>query len=100
MATTRLCPSRIAGRCSPRAANVSKRARARRSPRRNRSSRESSMGRPAPLAQAGDDLGQRGPGAENAGNAHLLQLGNVALRNDAADQYLDVVEPRVAQELQ
>src|SRR5713101_5668516 len=73
---------------SPYEARLSKRERAWRSPRRNWSSSPSSMNSSAlarPIVQESDDLGHRRAGAENAGDPHLSQFGNVFLGNDTAD---------------
>src|SRR6266849_9226139 len=92
--------SRISPMCSPRATRLSSCASARRSPWRNRSSSTSSMARLAPLLEVRDDVRQRRPRPQDARHSHLQQLGNVAFRNDAADQDADVIESRLAQQLE
>src|SRR5262249_50473502 len=86
---------------SPRARRLSSRLRARRSPRRKRSRRLSSIAprlRGWMLAQEGDDVGQRRAGAKDTGDTHLEKLWDIALGNDAADKDADVPEPGLAKE--
>ena len=58
------------------------------------------MGRLAPLPEKGDDVRQGGTGPEDADDAHVEQLRHVGLGDDAADEDADVVQTRLAQELE
>src|SRR5262245_38013006 len=92
--------ARVSSPARPHAAKVNTRLSARRSCCRKRSSSSSGMGLLASLTQEVNDFREGRSRTKDAGHAHLEQLGDVALGNDAADQDADVLEFRLAQELE
>src|SRR5207249_4116620 len=75
---------------SPRAARLSRRARACLSFCLKPSSKASSMAGLAPLSQKVHDLGQSRARPKDSCHAHFSQLSNVSLRDDATDENTDV----------
>src|SRR5439155_25864017 len=90
-------------RLSPRDAMLSSRESAFRSPRWNRSNRESltnSSTLVRSIAQEGDDLRHGRAGAEKVSDAHLLQLDDIFFGDDAADQNTHIIELGFLHQLQ
>src|SRR5262249_11415449 len=94
-------PPEISAKCSPRAARLRSRARARRSPWRKGWRSSSIMPRPAGGRRFGTkesyDIVKRSAWAEYTRDPQRAKLEDIRLRNDAADQNFYMVQLRLAQ---